>query len=271
MKLAKMIIVCLIVLGFAVFVCKDGIAAGGKGNVKDLGKKVYVWSFNEGSGKETKDSTAGLVGKLVGDIKWAEGASHNTGDFSLQFAGKAGAAQYVEIPSSKEVDIDEQITMAAWIYPDSLPTGDQANKFTIIFKLTYYLQIEPGNGKDSQLAYYFYEAQPEQYYLSDATVKEKEWSHVALVWDGNQATFYVNGKKSNTVTHKGPGKSNTNVVQFGGENAACCPRFFQGRMDNVTIANYALSNDEVKLLVASLAVNNAGKLTTTWGNTKGLR
>lgn len=239
-----------------------------EGQRKRFGKKVYVWSFNEGSGKETKDSTAGLVGKLVGDIKWAEGASRNAGDFSLQFAGKAGSAQYVEVASSKEVDIDEQITMAAWVYPDSLPTGDQTTKFTIIFKLTYYLQIEPGDGKDSQLAYYFYEAQPEQYYLSDATVKEKEWSHVALVWDGNQATFYVNGKKSNTVTHKGPGKSNTNVVQFGGENAACCPRFFQGRIDNITIANYALSNDEVKQLVASLAVEKQDKLPITWSAIK---
>ena len=154
------------------------------------------------------------------------------------------------------------------MYPDSLPTGGQENKFTIIFKLTYYLQIEPNDGQKSPLAYYFYEAQPEQYYLSDATVKANEWTHVALVWDGTQATFYVNGKKSNTVNHKGPGKSNTNVVQFGGENAGCCPRFFQGRIDEITIANYAFSQNELNKTLEVLAVKPQGKLTASWGNIK---
>jgi len=262
MKIVKIVIICLILSNLLII---NTFSAGGKGNVKDLGKQVYTWSFNEGSGKETKDSNVGLVGKFVGDIKWVKGASQTAGDFALQFSGKVASAQYVEIAHSTEIDIDEQITMSAWVYPDHLPTGGQENKFTIIFKLTYYMQLEPNDGKTSPIAYYFYEAQPEQYYLSEATIKPKEWSHVALSWDGTKATFYVNGKKSNSANHKGPGKSNTNAIQIGGENAACCPRFFQGIIDNVTIANYALDDNKIRELVTSLAVDRQNKLATTWG------
>jgi len=117
MKKELSFLVCLIALAFVFCICESVFAAGGTGNVKQLGKKVYVWSFNEGQGKEAKDSTAGLVGNLVGDIKWGKGVSGKAGDFALQFSGKVGAAQYVEVPHSKEVDIDEAITMAAWVYP----------------------------------------------------------------------------------------------------------------------------------------------------------
>ena len=105
---------------------------------------MYVWHFDEGKGKETEDATGGLVGEFTGDIKWVEGIS---GD-ALEFSGKVGGAQYVEIPHSDEVDIDEALTMAAWVYPNE-PPGD---KFTIIFKLTYYMQLEPNGGS---IAYYF--------------------------------------------------------------------------------------------------------------------
>jgi len=263
-KLIGAIIACLMVLSFATFLCADVFAAGGKGNVKQLGKQMYIWHFDEGSGKKTKDATAGLEGEFVGDIKWAEGISGK----AIELSGKVGSAQYVKVPHSNELDIDEQITMAAWIYPNSLPTGGQENKFTIVFKLTYYMQLEPGNGNASQIAYYFYEAQPEQYYLSDATVKPKEWSHVALVWDGTKATFYVNGQKSNTINHKGPGKINTNVVQFGGEDAACCPRFFQGKLDDIVIANYPLEQKELDTLMKASSVNPQSKLSITWGEIK---
>jgi len=217
-KVIGTIISCLLVLSFSVLLGGDVFAAGGKGNVKQMGKQMYIWHFDEGSGKETKDATAGLVGKLEGDIKWAEGISGK----ALEFSGKVGKPQYVEVEHVEEVDIDEQLTMAAWVYPVSLPTGGQENKFTIVFKLAYYMQLEPGDGKESKIAYYFYDTNSPGYHHSDGTVKPKEWSHVAVVWDGSQANYYINGKKdSKVISQKGPGRSNAESVKFGGENAAC--------------------------------------------------
>ena len=244
--------------------CQAGFAAGGKGNVKQLGEKLYVWHFDEGKGKETKEATAGLVGEFNGDVAWAEGISGN----AVQMAGKVGKAEFIEVPHSDEVDMDEAITMMAWIYPDELPAGGQENKFTIFYKNTYYLQIEPGAG---QLAYYFYDTNNPGYHISDGKVKGKEWTHVALVWDGSEARFYINGESGGkAIAQKGPGRSMPNkALRFGGENNECCPRFFQGRMDELMLANYPLSEADIqKIINDTLAVSARGKLAALWGNLK---
>jgi hypothetical protein len=216
-KIIVTITICLMILSFSAFICDDVFAAGGTGNVKQMGEQMYIWHFDEGSGKETEDATAGLVGTLEGDIKWAEGISGK----ALEFSGTVAKPQYVEVEHCDEVNIDEQLTMAAWVYPDSLPTGGQENKFTIVFKAAYYMQLEPGNGNESKIAYYFYEAAPEGYHHSDLTVKPKEWSHVAVIWDGKKALYYVNGQKDKKeISQTGPGRTNASAVKFGGENAA---------------------------------------------------
>ena len=259
MKVVGTVIACLIALSFVTFLCGDVFAAGGKGNVSQMGKQMYIWHFDEGSGTETKDATAGLIGTLEGDIKWAEGVSGK----ALEFSGKVGEPQYVEVEHSDELDIDEQITMAAWIYPDPLPTGGQENKFTIVFKAAYY------DGTASPIAYYFYETNPEGYHISDGTIEAGKWSHLAVVWDGKEASFYINGvKDSKVIAQTGPGRVNTTAVQFGGENADCCPRFLQGKLDDVVIANYALSEEEIGSLMETTAVNSQGKLSITWGEIK---
>lgn len=254
----------LIVSVMSLSICQLGLAAGGKGNVKQLGEQIYVWHFDEGKGKETQDATAALVGELNGDVKWVEGISGT----ALQMAGSVGKAAFVEVPHSDEVDIDEAITMMAWIYPDELPAGGQENKFTIFYKNTYYLQIEPGAG---QLAYYFYDTTAPGYHISDGKVKAKAWTHVALVWDGSEAQFYINGEPSGKpIAQKGPGRSMPDRdLRFGGENNGCCPRFFQGLLDEMMLANYALAAADIQQIInETLAISVRGKLATTWGDLK---
>lgn len=242
------------------FFCQVVNAAGGKGNVDQLGKQLYVWHFDEGSGDETKDSTAGLVGKLNGDIEWTNGILGK----AVSMKGVLGKPEFIEVAHSDEVDIDKAITMMAWIYVEKLPEGGQENKNTIFYKNTYYLQIEPGLG---QLAYYFYDTDNEGYHISDGKLKSKEWTHIALAWNGNEARFYINGEHDGKVIpQKGTGRSSPNkVLRFGGENNACCPRFFIGIMDEVMLANYALSEAEIQRIVSdTLNVSAKGKITTTW-------
>lgn len=251
-------------LFLSITICNDGFTAGGKGNQAQLGKKLYVWHFDEGSGNKVKDATAGLEGEINGDIKWTDGILGN----AVKMSGVAGKAQFIEIPNTNEIDIDAAITMMAWIFPDELPAEGQENKGTIFYKNSYYLQIEPGAG---QLAYYFYDTTSPGYHISDGKIKAKEWSHVALVWDGSEAKFYFNGEHDGKVIpQKGPGRSAPDrVLRFGGEANGCCPRFFQGSMDEVMLANYALSQADIqKIINETLDVSARGKVTTTWGNLK---
>ncbi len=248
----------------SVSLCFAVYAAGGKGNVKQLGKQLYVWHFDEGKGNQTEEATAGLVGEFNGNVKWAEGILGK----AVEMAGSVGKADFIEVAHSDEVDMDEAITMMAWVYPNELPAGGQENKFTIFFKNTYYLQIEPGEGK---LAYYFYDTSAPGYRISNGKIKAKEWSHVALIWDGSEASFYINGESDGTaIAQKGPGRSTPGkALRIGGENGGCCPRFFQGRIDELMLANYPLTEAELQKIVNdTLAVSARGKLATTWGNLK---
>ena len=91
------------------------------------------------------------------------------------------------------------------------------------------------------------------------------------MWDGKKAGFYINGESDGTaIAQKGPGLSRVDKpLRFGGENNGCCPRFFQGRIDELMLANYALSEAELQQIVKdTLDVSARGKLATMWGNLK---
>ena len=95
--------------------------------------------------------------------------------------------------------------------------------------------------------------------------------HVALVWDGSEAQFYINGVPSGKpIAQKGPGRSMPDrALRFGGENNGCCPRFFQGLLDEMMLANYALAAADIQQIInETLAVSVRGKLATTWSDLK---
>ena len=99
-----------------------------------------IWNFDEGKGEVAKEANkTGNDGKFTGDgkakIKWVEGISGQ----GLEFSGKVGGGQGVEVPHSEDMNIRAAITMEAWVYPTTI-NGD---KRTIITKAAYYLQIEP--------------------------------------------------------------------------------------------------------------------------------
>lgn len=256
----------LVALGIALSLVCPVASQAGKGDVKAKGKQVYAWSLDEGKGLEVKESGGkGPVGKITGDIQWTDGVSGK----ALQFSGGVGRAQYVAFAGDDHLDITDSLTMAAWLWLEALPQGDQANKGTIFFKNTYYMQVEPVSGS---LAYYFYDTNNPGYHLSSkAVTANKEWQFAAITWDGTVALFYLNAEKDPTeIKQSGPGRSTPDKAVFvGGENNACCPRFFQGKIDNITLANYALSRSELQsLMTTALSVEPHGKLATRWAGLK---
>jgi len=164
------------------------------------------------------------------------------------------------------MDIRDAITMEAWVYPTTI-NGD---KRTIITKAAYYLQIEP----TSQVATYFYEVVPPGYHLSDGRVNENEWSHVAVTYDGKEIKFYINGKKdSEVIKAKGQIRSQASWgVHLGGERDGCCPRYFQGTIDEIKISNYAKTRDEIlKSMKDAASVSPQTKLPLVWGTIKQIK
>ncbi len=248
-----------------VFTFAEVAAYAAAGDVGEKGKQLYIWHLDEGSGAEVAEAGGdGPVGEFVGDVEWTDGVSEG----GVALAGVQGDAQYIEFAGDDDLDITEELTLAAWVKLDGLPAAGDANKGTIYFKNTYYLQIEP---PQAGLAYYLYDTGAPGYHISGVTVPAGEWTHVAVVWDGSTIRFYVNGEQDpDEIDQKGPGRSTpAKTLRVGGEDNACCPRFFVGSVDDLAIANYALTEDELAgLMTEALSVEPGGKLATRWATLK---
>ena len=73
---------------------------------------------------------------------------------------------------------------------------------------------------------------------------------VTTVYNGKELCLYIDGKIDTRKPWKdGIGKNNFDVLL--GENAEQKGRFFDGRIDDVRIYNYALSANEIAALAAA--------------------
>ncbi len=111
-----------------------------------------------------------------------------------------------------------------------------------------------------------------------------DWHHVVAVYNGSQNdTIYLNGEMVTSADLDGvPDLVDTNAGAIGSnpgihpgphETADGKPgdpgEFFEGLIDDVGLYNRALSADEVaQNFLATVAVERAGKLTSTWADIK---
>lgn len=93
--------------------------------------------------------------------------------------------------------------------------------------------------------------------LSDSTVVDGVWHHVAAVFNGEALKLYVDGQIQKQVTAwKGEIGVNTNNVTIGLNKTNPSEQEktagFDGMMDEVMIFDHAISDEEVKVVIASL-------------------
>ncbi len=84
------------------FVLVIGIA----GNVS--AELVAYWAFDEGSGDTVLDSTGNGNNGTINGAQWGQGKFGPALEFN-------GQDNYVEVPSSDDLEINENVTVAAWI------------------------------------------------------------------------------------------------------------------------------------------------------------
>ena len=112
-----------------------------------------------------------------------------------------------------------------------------------------------------------------------------DWHHVVAVYNGSQNdTIYLNGEMVTSAdldgapdlvdTNAGAIGSNPGILPGPHETADGKPgdpgEFFEGLIDDVGLYNRALSADDVaqNFLATTVAVERAGKLTSTWADIK---
>jgi len=221
---------------------------------------ILYCPFNEGNGDTAKDVKSGLEGKFNGTTKWTDKGKVGNG---VEFKA---AADYVEFPADKLLDITDQITMEAWILPNEVQADsglmgrrDSANVGGYCMQWT--------NGMVEMWIY----IGGWQGTRGKQTIQPKtgEWHHVACVYDGKQEIQYVDGKVDIQFDQSGKIGSIDQPFRVGQAQTSLTSMF--GIIDEVAVYKRALTEAEIKQDMTKgviAPVSPAGKLASLWGYVK---
>ncbi len=215
----------------------DGTDANGKVTTGDVwsfntGKLVGWWKFDESTGTIAYDNSGnGNNGALKGNPVWRPTGGVSGG--ALEFSGKG---DYVEISNEANFDINEQITVSAWVNITDVPQewtgivtkGDSAWRLSTSFAKNIF----------------HFGVSARDYLNGQTTVDSGQWHNVMCVYDGQNMSIYVDGKLDVSRPRTGPIATNGFPVCIG-ENIELKGRCFHGLIDDVRIYNYALSENEI--------------------------
>ncbi|MCK4348653.1 MAG: LamG domain-containing protein, partial [Thermoplasmatales archaeon] len=167
----------------------------------------------------------GTLTNMNPETDWVDGKIGSALDFD-------GIDDYVEVPDSASLDITEEITIEAWVKPDSVSGYhailDKAGSYIFLThndELFFYLHNPDGFKKSSGL-----------------NLETGVWQHVAITFDRNNLRFYKNGTSYTPTEWPHSISSSNNAVRIGTDN---WNEFFNGIIDEVKIYNRALSAEEI--------------------------
>lgn len=152
--------------------------------------------------------------------------------------------QYVDIPHNQQLSFSERLTVSAWVYPVSRPTGDGLH--TIVAKDdNYEFHL------DSQGRVYWYWATSNNNANSLRTTQSiplNTWSHITIRYDrtlpNHRQRIYINGVAVASNNDSNALKTNTRNLEIG-RDFNFDSRSFNGRIDEVTIYGSALTDEQI--------------------------
>lgn len=203
--------------------------------VQPTGCLAAHWKLDETSGTTAADSSDNKCnGTLSGGPAWQATGGKLGG--ALQFDG---VNDYIDCGNPAALKIQDKITLACWIKAPSFTRAWQAilAKGDDSYRLT---RSSAGN------SVYFGLGGTSVGGFDGATeVADNEWHHVAGVYDGANATLYIDGVADTAVP--ATGKINANSYNlFIGENSQSRGRYFKGLIDDVRIYSVALNDSQVQ-------------------------
>ena len=227
-------------------------------NLVDKSTMAY-WSFDEGNGKTTKDSTVNnIVGKIE-STEWVKGLS----GAALKFKGKNSR---VVVADHKALHSDTgDLTIQAWINVTSNP-GKWTGAGGVVFKQGAYQWCVK---KEGVLWFGIWGARLESADKFDFLDHLNEWHHTVVTFEGKnkQTKIYVDGRMviKGNVNESVDKTADPLYIGFKGDGKY----YFQGIIDEVHISNVVRTQAEIKqMMEATLAVEAKEKLPQVWANLK---
>ena len=234
---------------------------------------VLSMSFDEGSGKEAKDSSEnGFAGTVNGNAKWVEGKSNTALEFNA-------STDHVAIADNAAFHIEDEITQAAWIKLNQLP-----GRHAVIFgtragggarHIGFGYGMNPSNG----IKVWTNGANGGFKDINDNATKLEvdKWYYVSYTHttaNSGKVKIYVDGEVTSEQDSNNPvaPAGVTSQIQIGTWSGEAWPGF----VDEVRLWNRALSDAEMQESMDTvgadlLDVSPNDKLSTSWGKIKNIR
>ena len=222
---------------------------------------VGMWSFDEGKGDVTADSSANKNdGTLENGPEWTEG---KFGD-ALEFDG---ASSYVDCGNADNLSITGDFTFSLWLNISEYPTGwrnmlsklvsDTNAEFNFRYKTSTEAQFYFGTGVAAIVLGW----NPSEDLPLDT------WTHIAGVRKSKTyMKLYFDGVEKRSLNITADAISTNANVTIGRQSDN--KFYFDGSIDEVIIFNVALEEEDIQTLInkglPGNAVDFSGKLVSTW-------
>jgi len=169
------------------------------------------------------------------------GADSGTGDASGRMAQSREfyGGESISVPDSGSLHISGNLTVEAWVYPDTLSGWD-----TVVSKMT-------GTQEDLYVVYtgtrFYLGLHPLSDWTTDVYYSPGSWQHLAVTYDGTYVRVYQDGSLSDDQASSGSRSlgSNTNSLYMG-YNTGWPTETWDGRIDEVRISSANRSSQWIK-------------------------
>ncbi|MBN2129744.1 MAG: LamG domain-containing protein [Sedimentisphaerales bacterium] len=198
---------------------------------------VGRWKCDEGAGATAYDSSGNGNNGTIHGAEWSDGKYGKALHFN-------GADNYVEVPTADSLEMDDKVTVSAWInWTDAgdgwlcvLANGQQNGPWE-----NYGLFVN----RTSRFVYLTLSMEGEHVtqQTPNDVVEPDEWVHVAATWDGFAARIYVNGVMELELPRTGQLVPTGLPLRIGHRNGSS--HYFNGSIDDVQIYDQALTEQEL--------------------------
>jgi hypothetical protein len=196
---------------------------------------VAAYNFDEGMGTAVTDRSGSGNNGTTANTAWSAAGKYGG---ALSFNG---TSSWVTVADSASLDLTSALTLEAWVNPAALGTSWR----TVLFKeqtggMVYSLYANEATGHPVGQV----NIGGEQNALGSSGLPLNTWTHLALTYDGQTLTLYVNGVPAGSKAQTGLVPVSTGVLRIGGNGI--WPEWFSGLIDNARVYNRALTQVQIQ-------------------------
>ena len=180
-----------------------------------------------------------------------------------------GTNDVVTVPDNNALDLTNNYTLEAWIYPKSTPwLGGIISKYNTGGSNGYLLRLSnsPGSGTASARGISFDEME-----TANNIITPNNWYHLAAVNNNGVRKLYVNGVEVALTGTAFSVRANTDPLKIGQDYSVDNSRFFNGDIDEIRIWNTARTLQQITASKDAPLVGNESNLVLYYNFNQGTR